>query len=168
MSNAVLTVLKQVDELKPDEFKDLLQHLKALHGVSAGTEEVTGKAAEMYRCLSEAVFKARAVRLMPLKVFASQKGWKKFVQAAEDAEAFVGELESDRVKKLALRRYCCNLIVERIIELNLPLNASSLTMGLFNLTAILDRYFPGYLASGMLPVVLRALYAGTKRQFGGK
>lgn len=165
--NSVAALLTQASQLEDKELESLLERLRALKSMgSAGTEEVSSQASEMYKCLDEAVYKARAFKLVPLSVIRAQKGWRGFIQAAEEAESVIESLENDRVKKLAVRKWCCNLIVQRIIEQKLPIGRNSLTWGLLNLSSILDQYFPGYMASGLMPVVLKSLFQGTKRKFG--
>jgi hypothetical protein len=162
---AIVAEAAQLDDTELKLLFEKLQALSTIFAASAVTKPVVlDKAGEMYRTISNAVYKARAVRPMPLAVFKARREWARFVQAADEAEQFIESLEKDRIKQIALRRHLCRLMVKYLNDGKRPLHTNSFVWGLNNIQIILDHYFPGYMASGHMPLVLSMLYRGTKKK----
>lgn len=164
----VVELAGKAAELTGSELDDLLVRLQALKGVASTSttgllrKPTNDAASEWYLCVAEAMAKSRGIKPMPLGVFRTKKQWPAFAKAAADAERFVSDLEKDRVKKLAVRKWCARLLVNHLLESGVPLEWAGFTWGLEDLSGVVDSYFPGYLASGLMPAVLASLYKGTK------
>jgi hypothetical protein len=163
----VSSLVAQASTLDDKELEDLFARLRGMVSVfqaSSTKPVVADKATEVYRALAEAAFQARRIRLMPVAVFRMKRGWPKFAQAVEEFEIFVDSLEKDRIKKIAVRRWLSNLMVNYLSEREIRVSTQSLTWVMLNISAVVDLYFPGYMASGLMHLVLKPLYKGTKRK----
>lgn len=166
MKKGAAALVAQAASLSADEFNDLitkLQALKAISGSASVTAQEKDSALGMYEAIAEAVRQANGTRLMPFHVFKKTRNYVAFAQAAQLAEEFILTLERDRVRKVAVRLWLCKLLVAHILDRGRPLEFYVISSEMVELPAILDNYFPGYRASGLMHVVLASLYKGTKK-----
>lgn len=149
------------------EMRELQTRVKALNmffAASSAVAESSDLASDMYRTLSGVVLKRRGFKVAPLHVFRGKKAWEEFTRAARSAEDYISSLEKDRVKKLRVRGFVCNLIVDDLLNRGRPLSGWSFTDSLHDAAGVMDRYFPLYAKSGLMPFVLKALYRGSNRK----
>lgn len=163
MATKTAKLLSEAAELSDKDFSALLGKLHALRKVGAAEQhQDSDQATEWYGCMSALLHDMRGVRVMPPNVFKQTKHWSAFTRAAEEAECFIEALAQERVKKLAVRQWCCRLIINYLIECNVPFEWSGMSWAMNSLPAIVDHYFPGYLASGLMTTVLESLFKGNK------
>lgn len=160
-------ILQLASKLPDAELAKLIAGLQALLGT--GTASVVSKdeedVPELYHALNQAMYRAKKAYLPPLKIVKGNKQrWNKFLEATKVFEQFLGELERDRVKKLALRKYLCSLIIDYAERHRMGLLPGTLIYLCGNIQLVFDSYFPGYQSTGMLPKVLSLIYGGTKRK----
>ncbi len=169
--NAVGDLLAQVAQLTDEERGEFLKKLQAQSVVLSGiagpvaSVEYPSEAGDMYFAMAQAAKEIRDVRIMHFGRFKDSRAWPDFVKAAEAAEKLVLKLvPKGRVEQQALRKYVANLIVTFLAKKGMDILPGTLVWGLENVDAVIDHHFPGYMKAGHLPVVVKALFAGTTRK----
>jgi len=152
-------------ELNGNELSDLLGRIAALKSVGGDkpTKKEQDGSSGMYLAVAEAITAANGTRSMPMAIFRKTRHYSSFAQSARLADEFVNTLERDRVKKIAVRRWLCKLMIASMIEKGRPLEWFALSAELAELPALVNEYFPGYMSSGLMSVVLDSLYKGGRK-----
>ena len=165
MSIKTTKLLTEAAALSDKDCAELISKLQALKKTGASVvRHDSDVATELYVCMSSLLVDMRGMRVMPPAVFKEKtKDWASFVRAAEEAEIFIETLAQDRVKKLAVRQWCCRMIINYLVEAGMTLEWPAIAWAMNSLSAIVDHYFPGYLASGLMTTVLESLYKGIEK-----
>jgi len=159
----ITDLVSKAAKLDTTNLESLIKHLQALQGTGeVVTTRSTHQAEELYQCLERAAMSQRRTKLQHISVLKKSPRWAAFTRVAADVDAFVSDLEKDRVKKLAATQYCCDLLINHLIKNGMRLEIPGIIWGLDNLTDIIDQHFPGYLASGLMGKVLETLYSRGK------
>ena len=172
MPSKAIDLAAKAAELDGDEFSELLSRLAALHSLSGETKQTKKEqdnAEELYKAAAEALMSAEGIRSKPWPIFKkSKREWAKFSQSAKLANEFIDTLERDRVKKLAVRKWLCKLLIASMIERGRPLKWFAISSELSDLPTLVNTYFPGYMASGLMGVVLDSVYKGGRKKLKSK
>lgn len=160
--SSVKELMKEAAFLNKKELSDLVAKLQALLGVSGGSVATVavpnGVAEEMYSAMADAMMQLRKIKARPIFALKKSKHWKNFQEAAAEADNFLSMLEKGRTKKHSLRRYSCQLILMHLRQHGMGWEWGAIAWGMNNISDIFDQQFPGYLASGLMPLVLESLY----------
>lgn len=112
-----------------------------------------------HRALSQSLAD-RSIDLPPFHVCTRQAYMPAFRRGLDSAERVVAAFaprgrELSRVDAERARVVVCGVLVGWLDRSGIPLSARTLFQNFGNLAAAVDRAFPGYLAAGMLGVLLR-------------
>lgn len=124
-------------------------------------------ARELYEALSAQVLRKVQVKLAPWSIFMTRrKRTKLYMDAAASAKSmhdtwFPKLNRAERKSMLGLYAELCydHAVTGRMAESSMPLSVK-LALSVTDLPQVLDRAFPGYAASGLLPRVAAARFAG--------
>lgn len=77
-------------------------------------------------------------------------------QKIEEAKIFIERQARSKTERIALCRVGIRLLYDSLRWMDVPVTGSVLLRHLHRLPAVFDRHFPGYAASGMLQMLIKA------------
>lgn len=158
MKTKVDNILQDILSLSPEELVKVKECASQLFGDSP--QVATGfsdEAAFVYSHMVE-VLKKRGIKSPPLSIFAKTKGAAKLKAHAEDFLEFISSYLHPRkkVERVLAIKMLLNLLCDRVASGNAPLSATTLAAALQHTAAEVDVQFPGYLRSGLLPMLIHS------------
>lgn len=133
--------------------REQIREIRARADFMLGAEESTDGCAEVYAALVEAAGPA----CPPLHAARRSKHWPAFSRSAPALLAFAAEFKPrNRAERRAALMICVEVFSDWLAERRIPVYWSTLASGLDKVPGLVDRAFPGYRASGMLPAILRS------------
>lgn len=166
MNPKVLVLVSEASRLDPVDRESLLVRIQALNGGHRASSviDASSVASEIYAAVTLGISQIAGAKSMPFNAFKKTGQYAAFSKAVAVVEDFVESLERDKQKKIAVRRWACRLVIEYMTENGVEIRWNNISASLNEISFIVDHYFPGYMASGLMTVVLNAIYKGIKQK----
>lgn len=152
----ILTALPSLDRA---ELRRIAAVTSSLLGTEQGEGGVADDVAFTYGLIEE-VLSNHKLRLPALSYFLNSSEFKR-TKFKLGARTFVAFLEEFRPKSQAEKRaaglICLEAVEQCLDEQKLPIRLRTIAQWLPNVAVYVERQFPGYIESGMLPVIVQRL-----------
>lgn len=161
--------VKMIDELLPKlsaKELDVLSTRIALLRTSRNSGKSTTEEEAFYNALVSGLGKKISKRQPPFYAFIKQGHYKKFKEAFEGTLDYIElAFRNTRINRPAKLRFyliATEIVINDFETSPVPLSLKSLINNYGLLPSLMDREFPGYASSGLLPMILKAKYANKK------
>lgn len=144
-----------------EELNDVLINVKYLSNTK-GVQFTKSEDVLLHIAISEVLFQRLKVEPVELYILESQNSatYKKLMKVAKDLDYWVDDIfkntDLTRIKRRMLFSLLTGIVADSIETSEYPLSLTSLLNFFNNLPGIVDKKFPGYLESGLLPQILLA------------
>jgi hypothetical protein len=151
-------VLQTLAQLSPDELRNVQARVGFLLGADSPAALEPSDEDQVHEAIAVVLRKCGVLNTPPLGVIRRQRHYKQFVEGAGELLRFTEEQvrPGSRMERVKALRILVRMIANWLRDAGRPLSHMTISRSLKRVADISDQRFPGYVASGLMPVILRA------------
>lgn len=162
MKDNAAAVIRLINELTSAELKRVLEHAKVrlAHGV-AKSGKATPTESMVQTLLGIIVDECKRSgldQISGMRVLTTTPNFKPFTRKVEEqgVEGFLRkQADLSKVQMIALARVSVRLLIQDLQEMHIAVSARTIMNHIHRIPGVLNKYFPGYAAAGLLHLIVR-------------
>ena len=152
-----MDVLEQLSSLTSDQLREVASRASLL--LSAQTPSVakqTGDEELVFSVVSD-LFKDRGLSEAPFRVIAKQSYFPKYRESVASLGKYIDRFikPKTRVERRKVVLILVRMLIRWMTEASVPVSYKTVALNLSKVPDLVDRQFPGYRQSGLLPILVK-------------